>query len=131
MEKLHEKEIANVLQLSNEKKFQYVVKNALETELIWSLKNEDGWVLAANDDGTEAVPIWPAPEFATMCIGENWSDTEPASIDVEVWLERWTPGMIKDGRLVAIFPGSNTKGMIMDPAEFAQAIRDLDEEYYG
>ena len=128
---MHKKEIANVLKLPNDKKLKYVVKNAVETELIWLLMNNNGFVLATNDEGTEAVPIWPAPKFAEMCAIQEWSDTQPESIDLEEWLEVWTPGMIKDRRLVAIFPGASSKGMLMQPAELAEAIRDLDDEYYG
>jgi hypothetical protein len=128
---MHEKQIANVLELPNEKKLRYVVKKAVDTELIWSLSDDDGWVSFSTDDGVEALPIWPAPEFAKMCAIEEWSDTQPESIDLEEWLEGWTPDLIRDKRLVAIFPGANNKGMLMQPAELAEAIRDLDDEYYG
>ncbi len=40
-----------------------------------------------------------------------------------VRLERWSPGMERDHRFVAIFPTPKDKGVMIEPARFAEDLK--------
>ena len=47
---------------------------------------------------------------------------QPQSITLKVWLERWVDGMEQDELCVAVFPTPDQEGMVLDPADVADAI---------
>jgi hypothetical protein len=119
------KELQSVPLLDGAKRYEYCVKKVADQEAIWSLAGEDGWVLAGDDEGRVHVPIWPHEKFASLCANGGWSGCRPRPIDLDAWLERWTPGMERDQRMVAVFPTPGHRGVVVDPQRFAD---DLSEE---
>lgn len=47
---------------------------------------------------------------------------EPRQIELEVWLDRWLPGIQQDGRLIAIFPTADDKGVVVAPERLANDL---------
>jgi hypothetical protein len=119
---MHDKEFESVLSLSGSERYAYFVKKAADWEEIWSLKTEDGWVLAGDDQGNELVPIWPHQRFAIACATGNWRGSEPAPIELSVYLERWIPGMLRDRRLAAVFPTPTDKGVVVTPERLREDL---------
>ena len=54
-----EEEISTTSKLSAEDRYTYFVEKTLEHGKIWSLKNEDGWVLGEATEEIEAIPAIP------------------------------------------------------------------------
>src|SRR5947208_1756900 len=102
--KIHPEELRRVPLLPVRERYEYFVKHVADWEEIWSLKNVDGWVMLGSDKEQEHVPVWPHPEYARMVAVGSWADCAPEVISLDNWLERWIPGMIRDQRLVAVFP---------------------------
>jgi hypothetical protein len=74
---------------------------------------------------TEIVPVWPHPIFAeAFAIGE-WLGYEPKRIGLDDWLTKWTPGMEKDHRMVAVFPATEGQTTTANPIKLKN---DLEEE---
>ena len=48
---MNEKEVENVISLPAEGRYEYFIKRVADWEVVWSLGNEDGWVLAGDDGG--------------------------------------------------------------------------------
>jgi hypothetical protein len=70
---MHDKEFESVLALSGSERYAYFVKRVADWAELWSLKTEDGWVLAGDDAGHELVPIWPHQRFAMACAGRTFN----------------------------------------------------------
>lgn len=104
-------------------RYEYSIKKIADQECVWSLANDDGWALAGDDTGQECVPIWPHAEYATACAVDVWSGHEPKPIAFEAWLARWTPGMERDGRQIAVFPTTGQRGVVTPPGRFADDLR--------
>lgn len=119
-----EQEVAAVLALPGPKRYSYWVKKVADEERVWSLAEGDGWLLVGDADGQQAVPVWPHQAFAAAC-AERWPGAEPREIALGDWLDRWIPGMIRDGRAVAVFPNRDGQGPVVPPERVAE---DLDEE---
>lgn len=92
------------------------MKRVADWEEIFSLCTPDGWVLSSDGEGRELVPIWPHPAYAAACATGEWGEAEPAEIALEAWLERWTPGMERENRQVAVFPTPDHAGVIAQPS---------------
>lgn len=91
-------------------------------EEVWSLRNDDGWV-GVSSDGEECLPVWPHPDFAQSWATHDWSDCRAEAIPLDVWMERWLPGMEADGSMIAVFPVDGVDGgTVVDPIELFDAI---------
>ena len=58
----------------------------------------------ADNEGEEMVPVWPHSLFAEASAVGEWLGYNPRKITLEEWLTRWTLGLEKDNRKVAVFP---------------------------
>jgi hypothetical protein len=117
-------EIAAVLQLDAPKRYSYWVKKTADQQVVWSLWQQDGWALAGDDQGHELVPVWPHEKFAGLCSRDVWAGYLPKPVDLDIWIERWIPGMERDSRLVAVFPTPEDRGVIVEPAKVADDLRE-------
>lgn len=118
-----EKEIAAVLSLEASKRYDHWVKRVVDQQAIWSLWHEGGWALAGDDEGHELVPVWPHSKYAALCAEGAWAGHQPKLIALDVWLERWIPGIERDRRLVAVFPLREKKGVAVEPRRIERDLR--------
>ena len=93
----------STLGLSNHQRYQYFIDKVAEHGEIWSLANEEGWVTLTSE-GDNCLPIWPHPDFAREWATGDWEDCTPKSVELKVWLERWTKGLTADETLLVVFP---------------------------
>ena len=121
----NDREIESVLRLPASERYKYFVKKAADTEHVWSLRKDVGWVTSADDTGRISVPVWPHAKFAAACANEDWAECEPQSIELDAWLARWLPGMHRDGRLAAVFPTPTNQAVNVAPDRLK---RDLEAE---
>jgi hypothetical protein len=98
-------------------------------EKLWSLKNENGWVICASDDGREMIPVWPHQFYAKQCACGEWLGCTPQNISLAVWVNKWIPGMLRDKRLVAVFPIPPLRRIILMPDRLAADINEELKKY--
>jgi hypothetical protein len=89
----------------------------------------DGWILLGDDEGHEAVPVWPHERYAAACASGDWVGSEPRPIPLAEWRTAWLPGIARDGRRLAVFPTPNDKGPVVT-AERLQAGLDKELRNY-
>lgn len=114
-----------VVALPADDRYSHAIGRIADWQEVWSLKDGDGFVLMANDAGDQVVPIWPHPDYAARCATGQWSAAKPELIPLEAFIQKWIPGMQRDGKLVSVFPLPQGKGATVGPEQLA---RDLDEE---
>jgi hypothetical protein len=127
--KAHQKELQRVLKLSPTEQYQYFLGKVTDWKEVWSIGNDEGWSLAANDAGRESVPVWPAAQFAEASCNGPWQGNKPKTIPLDAFMEKGIPGMIKDGRMVAVFPTPAGKGVVVEPAQLLNDLREVLEAY--
>lgn len=88
---------------------------------LFILNDADGCVMLTSDD-EEGVPVWPTASLANMWADQEWSQCEPKSISLEVWLERWTNGLSRDFLNVIIAPVPAEESELMMPEDFADKL---------
>ncbi len=119
---LTESEFNTVSLLSPDSRYDYFVEKIVAGGEVWSLAGEDGWVVMTSDDGEECLPVWPHEDFAAEWATGEWADCKPTAVALNEWVGRWTPGMEKDGTLLAIFPDEESEGTIVAPNELLLSI---------
>lgn len=120
--RLAAQEIAHLLQGDNAQRFEYFVHKVSDWGEVWSLKTANGWVLFGTNEGEQAAPFWPFREFAQQCAVAEWSEAFPESIDIGSFVERWLPGLARDGRLVAVFPNRSGESSAVRPLDLLECI---------
>ena len=119
------REIESVVNLAGSERYSYFIKRVADSQKVWSLRNKDGWVLASDVGGNEVVPVWSHIEYAKLCVNGEWQNCVPEFINLQNWLDRWIPGMIKDKRKVGVFPTLVCKGVVINREKL---FTDLNEE---
>ncbi len=120
--KLNDKQFESIQKLADHERYDYFLKKVADWEEIWSLHSPEGWVELSSSDGEECLPVWPHPDFAKAWAVDDWSDCQPKAITLEVWLERWTPGLERDNTMLAVFPVDEEEGLVVTPSELQEAI---------
>ncbi len=128
---ISDKEFEAVSALTPESRLEHFIKRVADWEEVWSLKNSGGWVLKGTSDGKEVAPFWPHPQYAKACAIEGWVDCVPVEIELAAFLQRWIPGLSKDGRLVSVFATPYSSGVVVEAEILKKAIEEEIEANYG
>lgn len=120
---LSPQEFDAVSRLGADERFAHFLKRVADWETVWGLRDEAGWVAAADSEGHSSFPVWPHPRYAAACAGEEWTGNAPAAVDVHEFVEEWLPAMASDYVSLAVFPTPCLRGVVVSAAELAAALR--------
>jgi hypothetical protein len=118
-------EVEEIFCLTSDRKYKYFLNKAAETEQVFGLKDNKGWITTKDEKGNAAMPVWPAYEFAKYCQENQWKDTQIESIDLYEFLEYWLQGMKRDNCRVLAFGDTGGGGISIDSEELKNEL----EEY--
>lgn len=119
--KVNPKQMEAVLALSGIKRFEHFIKVIADWQEVWGLY-QDGWALAAADDGTTVFPLWPAKEYAQVCAENEWKGYEPRSISLSDFTDVLLPKLKADGVLPGVFFTPSSKGLTPSIDELKAAL---------
>ena len=125
---MHPEKLKQVLTLSGDERFDYLVRKVADLEEIWGLAY-DGWALSEDDSGQMAVPVWPEADFAAACATGDWAGMQPKPIALADFFEKWIPGMERDNRMVAVFPIPSGRGVFVNPSRLGDALKEEKQQY--
>lgn len=103
----------------------YMAREVAKTERLWSLTDDRGWKLCADETGAKGVPIWSHEDYAAACAIGTWDGCRPRAIMIDDWLRKWEPGLIRDGLKVALCPTPDAMGILIDAVTFNDIIRSM------
>lgn len=119
--KVSPKQMDAVLALPGIKRFEHFIKVIADWQEVWGLY-QDGWALAAADDGTTVFPLWPAKEYAQVCAANEWTGYEPRSISLSDFTEVLLPKLKLDGVLPGVFFTPTSKGVTPSVDDLKSAL---------
>lgn len=119
--KVNPKQMEAVLALPGIRRFEHFIKVIADWQEVWGLY-QDGWALAAADDGTTVFPLWPAKEYAQVCAANEWSGYEPRSISLCDFTEVLLPKLKLDGVLPGVFFTPTSKGVTPSVDDLKSAL---------
>ena len=103
-------------------RYDYFIRKITDFEKVWGLYN-DGWAMSSGPNKNEMMVFWPEKEFAKLCANGTWENYKPKNIKLNTFLDKWLPGMEKDGLSIGIFQTPDDKGVIMTPSQLLENIR--------
>jgi hypothetical protein len=119
--KVNPKQMEAVLALPGVKRFEHFIKAIADWQEVWGLY-QDGWALAATDDGTPVFPLWPAKVYAQVCAVNEWKGYEPRSIGLSDFREVLLPKLKLDGVLPGVSFTPTSKGVTPSVDELKLAL---------
>lgn len=109
--KVNPKQLAAVSALPGPERYKHFVKVVADWQQIWGLYQE-GWALAASDDGATVFPMWPAKEYAEICAEKEWAGFQPRAFSLDDLLYELLPKFKRDNVLPGIFFTPASKGVM-------------------
>ena len=93
------------------------IEQARELEIVWNLKNEDGFALCESEefDDTQVMPFWSLEKDALAACAEEWSSYKPNPIRFDDFVDAWLHGMDEDGLYAGINWNSELEGVEIEP----------------
>jgi hypothetical protein len=82
MIRLSQPEIDAVSALPRDQRAKHFVKRVVDSQEVWGIQ-DDGWVLAGTDRGSEVFQVWPFEEYASRCCVDEWASCTPTSIALD------------------------------------------------
>lgn len=122
MQETSDEQLAAVAKLSAPERYSFFVQQVAVREELWTLRNDEGFILYADEERRELVPVWPDRRLAEACARSSSDECEPFRIDLDRWLAAWTPGLETEGRRVAVFPLSSDYGVVVEPDQLAKDL---------
>ncbi|CUB02523.1 DUF2750 domain-containing protein [Marinomonas fungiae] len=104
-------------------RLEYFVKSVKESKVVWSLSNEDGFVMVETDEG-DCVMVWPDADFAAQWAIDEWDDCEPVEVSLETFQSMWLPSLEQDNITLAVFPNIEDEGKLSSAAELKALLAD-------
>lgn len=80
------------------------VSEVLNSAQVWGIKDGNGFPTSTNASGKTAMPFWSAEKRAMSTIDTvpAYSDFTPNPIPLAAFVDRWLPGLQKDGLLCGL-----------------------------
>jgi hypothetical protein len=119
---MNTKQIEAVLKLSGHERYRHFIKVVADRQEAWGLY-QDGWALAADDEGNPVFPLWPTAEYAALCAISDWSGYKPEAISVDDLLDELLPSLIERETQFGIFPSPSERGVAPEWERFSQELR--------
>jgi hypothetical protein len=93
---------------------------ALAADAVWAIRDADGFPTSTNASGETAMPFWSSENRARRIIEgvDAYRGFEPVRLELEAFLERWLPGLERDGLVVGLnWSGDRAAGYDMPPKD--------------
>ena len=126
---VNDREFEAVSALDGPGRHEYFIHKIADSEEIWGLATAAGWVQLGHDPGREGMAVWPHRRYEEAYALDQHDGSEPRSIELSVWMEKWLPGMERDGRLVAVFSVGSGKSVAVPPARLRCDLAEELEKY--
>lgn len=115
------------LKLEAPKRYEHAIKQIVGWGELWGLY-DNGWALVG--DGTEKyLALWPAKEYAELCINNEWGSYHSKNIKLEDFMEKTIKDLIENRIHLAIFITPEDKGITPSYEEFVKDINNELERY--
>jgi hypothetical protein len=121
MKELSMDERVQLLVAPDSERLVYFVEQAKASQLVWSLSNEEGFVMVETDDG-DCVMVWPDADFASQWAIEDWDDCEAVSVSLDMFKTEWLPSLALDNITVAVFPNIEDEGKLSTAEELTALL---------
>jgi len=121
---MNENQFDSALNLKCDARYDYFLKKVADWGELWILVNDDEQFLKlfSEDDDIEYVPIWPHSDFATEYAKSSEDALYAKKITLDVFYERWIPGLQGDELQISVFPNSDETVWIIEAEDLLEDL---------
>lgn len=105
-------ELIILAKASNEERLDYFLTRAMESEEVWGLSNESGWVMK-EENGTCILPVWSYSALSQSCAQGSWSGHSPDSVSLEHFVYQILATLTEQQIQLEILPSQNQPGFLI------------------
>ncbi|GAA2080806.1 DUF2750 domain-containing protein [Aeromicrobium tamlense] len=94
---------------------------------VWTIRDAGGYPAPEDATGRRAMPFWSLRSRVELVISsvEAYADFEAVPIPLDVWRERWLPGLGEDKMLVGLnWAGPRATGWDLSPTDVESRFLD-------
>ena len=114
-------QIEAFFRLQSNSRYDAILMHCKQKKDIWVLQDEGGCLLI--DLGSEKVlPIWHDSALAELWKGKEYQMFSANKVSYADFIEKWLPGMNKDGYKLGVAPNLAGEGIVVNTEEFAADI---------
>lgn len=130
---MNENKIENLLNLSENERFEYFVQQAVNFGEVWTIANEKGYLIFKGNDKQEIFPVWTARELAERCMFQEHKEmgAVASKISLKSFLEQCIPDMESQGVSFGIFFNDKRAGLVISPEDLRFELDGEIDELYG
>jgi hypothetical protein len=130
---MHPKKFENVVSMAADDRYWYLIRRVADAEEVWLLATPTGSPMTIEvEPGSLVYPIWPEREFAEAAARARpeWGPVNATTRPLDEFMERWLPGMQRDGHKVGVFwVGPDLLGIDVEPAVLLQELKEECAQY--
>jgi hypothetical protein len=97
---------------SNEERLDYFLTRAMESEEVWGLSNESGWVMK-EENGAYILPVWSYSVLSLSCAQGSWSEHSPDSVSLEHFVYQVLASLKEQQIQLEILPSQHQPGVLI------------------
>lgn len=124
-------EITMLVSMTAEERLHYATTRMIESEEVWSLGNENGWVIRDVDD-KQFISVWPYRLLALEYGPEETDTAFPQAISLEYFVYD-VLNMCKANNIwLEVFPKADDRGSLMRSSDLYEILNGMLEtnEYF-
>jgi len=127
--KLNPQQYKAVVALSSADRCSHFIGKVADWELLWGVRNDDGWLVPLTPDNLEYFPVWPHPEYAQKIADKHFPGQVASEIKLDEFFKDLLPRLEQDSVKVAVFPNEEWTLWIIEPPDLRKAILDESSQY--
>jgi len=105
-----ELELKYIHDMTNAQRLEYFLTRTMESEEIWGLTDNDGWLLQEKD-GRTVLQIWPYRYFVDEYIESDGQ--RPGSVSLEHFFDNILQSLIDQDIDIELWPGKERNGELL------------------
>ncbi|MDZ4404790.1 DUF2750 domain-containing protein [Prosthecobacter sp.] len=122
--KLNEAQYKAVVALSDAERCSHFIGKVADSEFLWGVRNDDGWLVPVTPDKLEYFPVWPHSEYAQKIADKHFPGHVATEIELDDFMGELLPRLQHDGAKVAVFPNEEWNLWITEPSDLREALAD-------
>jgi len=114
--RLNAREYDAVLGLDSASRCAHFIGRVADWQQLWSVRNDEGWLVGTTPDELTYFPVWPHPEYAKTTTDAHFPGHIAGELALTDFLDDWLVRLADDGVQIAVFPDRQWAFHVVDPA---------------
>jgi hypothetical protein len=117
-ELLTETQINAINGMTDQVRYNHLISQAKKNDTMWTLGDTNGVLLIDTGD-EKCIVLFSHEQMAEQWAAIDHPECKAMGVELQPFIEKWVPGMVKDNFFVALQPNLDGEGFVESAEEFA------------